>query len=53
MHTIVLEREPTFACGQELIKLLEFGLSQHGHSVSLLYEKEGNLLKQYQEFVTT
>lgn len=52
MHIIVLENEPSsFRGGQEL-SLLDVcrGLYQHGHSITLLYIKEGNLLQSYQEF---
>jgi glycosyltransferase involved in cell wall biosynthesis len=51
---IVLENEPSsFRGGQEL-NLLEIcrGLSQRGHSITLVYLKAGDLLKQYQEFCT-
>jgi hypothetical protein len=54
MHIIALEHHPSsFRGGQEL-NLLEIcrGLSQSGHSISLIYVNEGNLLEQYQEFCT-
>ncbi len=52
MHIIVLEQEPSSRRGGQEVVLLDFcrGLSQRGHSISLLYTKEGNLLKQYQDF---
>ncbi len=54
MHIIALDNHPSsFRGGQEL-NLLEIcrGLSQCGHSISLIYVNEGNLLEQYQEFCT-
>jgi len=52
MHIIVLEQEPSSRRGGQEVVLLDFcrGLSQRGHSISLLYTKEGNLLNQYREF---
>jgi len=54
MHIIVLEQEPSSRRGGQEVVLFDFcrGLSQRGHSISLLYTQEGNLLKQYQEFCT-
>jgi len=52
LHIIALENEPSsFRGGQEL-SLLNVcqGLYKRGHTISLLYLKEGNLLEQYQEF---
>jgi hypothetical protein len=52
LHIIALENEPSsFRGGQEL-SLLNVcqGLYERGHTISLLYLKEGNLLEQYQEF---
>ncbi|MBE9129026.1 glycosyltransferase family 4 protein [Coleofasciculus sp. LEGE 07081] len=52
MHVIALENEPSsFRGGQEL-SLLDVcrGLDQQGHSISLLYEREGDLLEQFEEF---
>lgn len=54
MHIIVLENEPSsFRGGQEL-SLLEVcrGLSQRGHSITLLYLNPGDLLEHYQQFCT-
>jgi glycosyltransferase involved in cell wall biosynthesis len=52
MHIIALEDEPSSLRGGQELNLLEIcrGLSQRGHSISLIYLKEGNLLRQYQEF---
>lgn len=52
MHIIALENEPTSLRGGQHFNLLEICsvLSQRGHSTSLLYTKEGNLLKHYCEF---
>jgi glycosyltransferase involved in cell wall biosynthesis len=54
MHIIVLEQEPTTSRGGQERNLLDIcrGLSQRGHSITLLYAIEGNLLEQYQEFCT-
>ncbi|MBD2771468.1 glycosyltransferase family 4 protein [Iningainema tapete] len=52
MHLIVLENEvSSFRGGQER-SLLDVcrGLYHRGHSISLLYIKEGDLLSQYNEF---
>ncbi len=52
MHIIALENEPTSLRGGQHFNLLEIccALSQRGHSTSLLYTKEGNLLKYYYQF---
>lgn len=52
MHIIVLENQPSSRRGGQELILLDVcrGLSHRGHSISLLYLEEGNLLKQYQEF---
>lgn len=52
MHIIVLENEPSSSRGGQELSLLDVcrGLSQRGHSISLLYVKEGDLLKHYQAF---
>lgn len=52
MHIIVLEKEPTTLRGGQEFSLLDVcrGLSQRGHSITLLYTKEGDLLKQYRDF---
>lgn len=52
MHIIALEDEPSSLRGGQELNLLEIcrGLSQRGHSISLIYLKEGNLIRQYQEF---
>ena len=54
MHIIVLENQPSSQRGGQELILLDVcrGLSHRGHSISLLYLEEGNLLKQYQEFCT-
>lgn len=54
MHIIALENEPSSLRGGQELNLLEIcrGLSQRGHSITLLYVKEGNLIKQYEEFGT-
>lgn len=54
MQVIVLENEPSSSRGGQELSLLDVcrGLSQRGHSISLIYTKEGDLLKQYQEFCT-
>lgn len=51
MHIIVLENEPSSLRGGQELSLLDVcrGLSQRGHDISLIYLKEGDLLKQYQE----
>jgi glycosyltransferase involved in cell wall biosynthesis len=52
MHLIVLEPEPTSCRGGQEIVLFDIcrGLAQRGHTISLVYMKEGNLLEQYQKF---
>lgn len=54
MHIIVLEQEPSSRRGGQEVVLLDVchGLSQRGHSISLLYTIEGNLLSKYREFCT-
>lgn len=54
MHVIALETDPSSLRGGQELFLLEAcrGLSRRGHSVSLLYVKEGNLLADYQKFCT-
>jgi glycosyltransferase involved in cell wall biosynthesis len=54
MHIIVLENEPSSSRGGQELSLLDVcrGLFQRGHSITLLYVKEGDLLKQYQAFCT-
>lgn len=52
MHLIALEQAPTSLRGGQELNLLEIcrDLSRRGHQVTLLYEREGNLLDQYREF---
>jgi glycosyltransferase involved in cell wall biosynthesis len=52
MHLIALEQEPTSLRGGQELNLFEIarGLVNRGHRVSLLYEREGNLLDPYREF---
>lgn len=52
MHIIVLENQPTAARGGQHLSLLDvcWGLSQRGHTISLLYEQAGDLQEQYQQF---
>lgn len=52
MHIIVLENEPSSCRGGQELSLLEVcrGLSQRGHTITLLYLKAGDLLEQYREF---
>ncbi|GAB1542737.1 hypothetical protein NUACC21_54110 [Scytonema sp. NUACC21] len=52
MHLIVLEQAPSSRLGGQQIALLDIcrGLSKRGHSVSLLYTQEDNLLEQYKQF---
>lgn len=52
MHLIALEQAPTSLRGGQELNLLEIcrDLSHRGHQVTLLYEREGNLLDQYREF---
>ena len=54
MHVIVLENQPSSQRGGQELILLDVcrGLAKRGHSISLLYLEEGNLLQQYQEFCT-
>jgi glycosyltransferase involved in cell wall biosynthesis len=52
MHLIALEQEPTSLRGGQELNLLEIcqSLSKRGHRITLLYEREGNLLERYSEF---
>ncbi len=52
MHIIVLEHEPSSVRGGQELNLFEIcrGLSQRGHKISLIYEREGNLIKDYHDF---
>lgn len=52
MHIIALEDELTSLRGGQQMNLFEIcqGLSQRGHRVSLIYNRHGNLLEQYQQF---
>ncbi|MBD1935710.1 MULTISPECIES: glycosyltransferase family 4 protein [Cyanophyceae] len=52
MHIIALENEPSSRRGGQELNLLEIcrGLSKRGHTITLLYLKEGDLLKHYEEF---
>ncbi|MBD2778479.1 glycosyltransferase family 4 protein [Iningainema tapete] len=52
MHIIVLEVEPTSLRGGQEVVLFDicYGLAQRGHTISLVYTKEGNLLEKYQQF---
>ncbi len=54
MNIIVLENEPSSRRGGQELSLLEVcrGLSQRGHTITLLYLKAGDLLDQYREFCT-
>jgi glycosyltransferase involved in cell wall biosynthesis len=52
MHIIVLVWEPSSLRGGQEIVLFDVcrGLTQRGHTISLLYTIEGNLFEGYQEF---
>lgn len=52
MHLIALEQEPTSLRGGQELNLLEIcrELAKRGHQITLLYERDGNLLEQYREF---
>ena len=52
MHILVFEPEPSSTRGGQEVVLFDFcrGLQQRGHQITLIYNTEGNLLKQYQEF---
>ncbi len=52
MHLIALEQEATSLRGGQELNLLEIcqNLSKRGHKITLLYEREGNLLERYKEF---
>lgn len=54
MHIIVLELEPSSLRGGQERVLFDVcrGLAQRGHTISLVYTKEGNLLEEYQKFCT-
>ncbi len=54
MHIIALENHPSSLRGGQELFLLETcrGLARRGHSISLLYINEGNLLEEYQKFST-
>lgn len=51
MHVIVLANELSSSRGGLELSLFDVcdGLARRGHSISLIYRKEGNLLKQYQD----
>ena len=55
MHIIVLEQEPSSRRGGQEAVLYDccYGLAQRGHSITLLYAIEGNLLDRYREFCTS
>lgn len=55
MHIIVLENEPSSLRGGQELSLLDVcrGLHQRGHTISLIYLREGNLLEQYYEICTS
>lgn len=52
MHFIALENQPSSCRGGQEISLfyLCYGLAQRGHTISLIYTKEGDLLEKYQSF---
>ncbi|KAM3094000.1 glycosyltransferase family 4 protein [Phormidesmis sp. 146-35] len=52
MHLIALEQEPTSLRGGQELNLFEItrGLVKRGHRVSLLYERDGNLVDEYRKF---
>jgi glycosyltransferase involved in cell wall biosynthesis len=52
MHIIALEYEPTSLRGGQQLSFLDVcrSLSERGHSISLLYLRDGNLLEEYQRF---
>ncbi|MBW4455438.1 MAG: glycosyltransferase family 4 protein [Nostoc indistinguendum CM1-VF10] len=54
MHIIVLENEVSSLRGGQELSLFDvcFGLYKRGHSITLVYVTEGNLLKEYQFFCT-
>lgn len=54
MHIIVLENEASSLRGGQELSLFDvcFGLYHRGHTITLLYLKEGDLLKQYGNFCT-
>lgn len=54
MHIIVLEQAPSSRRGGQEIVLFDVcrGLAERGHSITLLYTEEENLLERYKEFCT-
>ncbi|MFN6485476.1 MULTISPECIES: glycosyltransferase family 4 protein [unclassified Nostoc] len=54
MHIIVLENEVSSLRGGQELSLFDvcLGLHKRGHTITLLYTKEGNLLQQYRVFCT-
>ncbi|HEY9738500.1 MAG TPA: glycosyltransferase family 4 protein [Trichocoleus sp.] len=52
MHVIALENEPSTRRGGQEISLRDVcrGLTQRGHTVTLLYRSPGNLLDEYRSF---
>ena len=52
MHIVVLENSPSSQRGGQELSLFSVcqGLSAKGHSITLLYTEEGNLLPQYATF---
>ncbi len=52
MHVIVLEHQPSSSRGGQELNLFEIcrALSEHGHKISLVYVKSGDLVEKYQEF---
>lgn len=52
MHVIALEQEPSSLRGGQELNLIEItrGLAKRGHKISLLYEREGNLVGEYRAF---
>jgi glycosyltransferase involved in cell wall biosynthesis len=55
MNILVLENEPSSRRGGQEWSLLDIcrGLAQSGHEIHLVYNKDGDLLKSYQEFCTS
>ncbi len=52
MHLIALEEKATSLRGGQDLNLLEIcrELAKRGHKITLLYERGGDLLEQYNEF---
>lgn len=52
MHIIVLENEVTSLRGGQELSLFDvcLGLYKRGHTITLVYVTEGNLLKEYHFF---